>query len=68
VDEAELRRIVRDQMGLRIEPEMSGYLLGRVGESDRAVAVFGADARTGVARREMVDVRLLGELGAKEQP
>lgn len=62
--EAELRRAVRDRLGLRIGAEMSGYLLGRLGESDRGVVVFGADARTGVVRREVVDVHLLG----KEQP
>ena len=64
VGEAELRRAVRDRLGLRIGAEMSRYLLGKLGESDRGVAVFGADARTGVVRREMVDVHLLG----KEQP
>jgi hypothetical protein len=68
VGEAELRRLVRDRLGLRIEPEMSRYLLGRSVESDQAVAVFGSDARTGVPRREMVDVRILDGFGGKEQP
>jgi hypothetical protein len=68
VGEAELRRMVRDRLGLRIEAEMSRYLLGRSAESDQPVAVFGSDARTGVPRREVVDVRLLGRFGGKEQP
>ena len=62
--EAELRRMVRDRLGLRLETEMSRYLLGMTAESDRPVVVFGIDARTGVPRREMVDVRRLG----KERP
>jgi hypothetical protein len=61
VGEAELRRLVRDRLGLRIEPDMSRYLLGRSAESDQAVAVLGSDARTGVPRREMVDVRRMGK-------
>jgi len=67
--EAELRRMLCDRMGLRIEPEMSLYLLGKSAESNGPVAVFGADARTGVPRREMVDVRLLGgRILDREQP
>jgi hypothetical protein len=65
VGEAELRRMVRDGLGLRIEPEMGRYLLEKSAESDRPVAVFGSDARTGVPRREMVDVRLLGSFGGR---
>ena len=58
--EAELRRMVRERMGLRIEAEMGKYLFGKLAGADEPVMVIGADARTGVARWEMVDVRALG--------
>ena len=64
MNDADLRQTLRDRFGLRIEPEMGAYLLGKSAESDQLVPVFGSDARTGVPRREIVDVRLL----AREQP
>jgi hypothetical protein len=60
VGEAELRRMVRDRRGLRIEAEMGKYLFGKLSDVDQRVAVIGSDARTGVARREILDMRLLG--------
>jgi hypothetical protein len=60
MSEAELRRVVRDRFGLRIEPEMSRYLVGRSTDLDQSVAVIGSDARTGVPRREILDLRLPG--------
>jgi hypothetical protein len=60
VGEAELRRMVRERRGLRIDAEMGKYLLGKLNDVDQRVAVIGADARTGVARREILDMRLLG--------
>ena len=58
--EAELRRMVRERMGLRIEAEMGKYLFGKLAGADEPVMMIGADARTGVARRERVDLRVVG--------
>lgn len=59
MDESELRLLIRDRLGLRIEPEMSKYVLRRAGESDQPIAVIGSDARTGMPRRQMVDPNFL---------
>ncbi|MGD0465023.1 MAG: hypothetical protein ABSB74_21270 [Tepidisphaeraceae bacterium] len=59
MEESELRSLIRDRLGLRIEPEMSKYVLRRAGESNQPIAVIGSDARTGAARRQIVDPRLL---------
>ena len=50
---------MRDRMGLRIGAEMSRYFLRRARESDRAIAVIGGDARTGIPRRQVVDPQIL---------
>jgi hypothetical protein len=59
VEESELRLLIRDRLGLRIEPEMSNYVLRRAGESNQPIAVIGSDARTGTPRRQIVDLGLL---------
>jgi hypothetical protein len=59
VEESELRSLIRDRLGLRVEPEMSRYVLRRIGESNQPIAVIGSDARTGTPRRQIVDPRLL---------
>jgi len=52
--------MVRERMGLRIEAEMGKYLFGKLAGADEPVMMIGADARTGVARRERVDLRVVG--------
>jgi hypothetical protein len=59
VEESELRLLLRDRLGLRIEPEMSKYVLRRAGELNQPIAVIGNDARTGTPRRQIVDLSLL---------
>ena len=61
MQESELRLIVRDRLGLRIEAEMGKYMARKSAKSDEAIAVMGRDARTGEARREMVNRNLAGE-------
>ncbi|MGD0139945.1 MAG: hypothetical protein ABSD28_13810 [Tepidisphaeraceae bacterium] len=58
MQDSELRLLVRDRLGLCIEPEMCKYLLRKAADSDRPFAVIGGDARTGVPRREILDPRL----------
>jgi hypothetical protein len=64
LSEAEVQRVVRDCAGLHIGVEMSRYLLGKSWEVDQPVAIFGADARTGLPCGMAIDLRVLG----KEQP
>jgi hypothetical protein len=62
MEESDLRTLVRDRLGLRIEPEMSKYVLRKAGESNQPITVIGGDARTGMPRRQTIDPRmLLGE-------
>ena len=50
MSENEVQRQVREQLGLRVGPEMAAYLLRRLGTADK-VPVIAADARTGVPVR-----------------
>jgi hypothetical protein len=59
MEDAELRLLMRDRVGIRIGHEMGKYLLAKFGESKGNVAVIGSDARTGLPRREVVDLRAL---------
>ena len=54
MDEREIRRRLLAQFGIRIEPHMSRYVLGRLGAGDSDVPVMGGDARTGVPLRTVV--------------
>ena len=58
---SELQSLVRDQHGLRLEPEMTQYFITKSAESDQLIPVIGSDARTGVPRREMLSAKLLRE-------
>ncbi len=59
MEETELRLLMRDRAGLRIGVEMGKYFLLKAGELKEPVAVIGCDARTGLPRREVVDLRAL---------
>jgi len=52
---------VRDRYGLRLEPEMAQYFIANANNSDELIPVIGADACTGVPRREMLSAKLLRE-------
>ncbi|MGH7214561.1 MAG: hypothetical protein ACREIT_07350 [Tepidisphaeraceae bacterium] len=56
MDATHLRRLVVQRFALRVEPEMSDYLLRRMIAPDGAstVPVIGGDARTGVSVRKMI--------------
>ncbi|HEY1922732.1 MAG TPA: hypothetical protein VGG44_08190 [Tepidisphaeraceae bacterium] len=60
MDNAELRSMMRDRVGLRVGADMGKYFLRKIGESNQLVAVIGRDARTGLPRREVVDPKMLG--------
>jgi hypothetical protein len=61
VRESQLQILIRDRLGLRIEPEMSRYAAGRLAASAGPFPIMGADARTGVAVRHTIDPRTLGD-------
>jgi hypothetical protein len=59
LSEWEVASRVRERFGLRIEAEMSRYVLEKLAKPPESLAVIGGDARTGIPRRQMVDPRLL---------
>lgn len=68
MQDSELRLLVRDRLGIRIEPEMCKYVLRRAADSDQPLAVIGGDARTGVPRREILDPRALRQGIDRQEP
>ena len=66
----ELQKLFRERLHLRLEPEMSEYVLGRWDPASprftpESLPVMGADARTGLPLLCRVNRRSL--LGAEEQ-
>lgn len=58
--ENDLQRRVREQLGLRVGPEMAAYLLKQLKrEAEAPIPVIAADARTGIAvRKELAPAAL----------
>ncbi len=62
MQEDDLQRLFRERRLLRIGPEMSLYIQRMLhSEAAGAIPVIGADARTGVAQRQSVDLAELRE-------
>jgi len=58
---------VLESSGLRIGPEMAGYIQRQVAQNaQQKIAVMGGDARTGVPRREMIQTQILAREQAGE--
>ena len=51
-----IAKLLLDRYNIRIEPEMSEYLLSRLNDRAAAgsIAIMGGNARTGVAIRQLV--------------
>jgi hypothetical protein len=62
--ENELQRRVREQLGLRVGPEMAAYILKRLSADDSSspIPVIAADARTGIAVRKELTPKSLRPL------
>lgn len=64
--EPDVREIFLKKLGLRIEPEMAGYVLKQTqpeSGSAEPFPVMAADARTGMPVRKMIDPRLVPSPG-----
>jgi hypothetical protein len=57
--DSQLQILFRDRLGVRVGPEMSRYAARRLTASPEVFPIIGADARTGVPRRYIVDPNLL---------
>jgi hypothetical protein len=55
LDETDVQQFLRQRMNLSIEPEMTRYLARKSADATAPIPVIGADARTGVPRREILD-------------
>jgi hypothetical protein len=59
VEVADVQRRLLEGYGIRVEPEMSRYIVRRLGQAGRALRelpVIGGDARTGVPVRRVIDL------------
>ena len=63
MDAENVRKLLREQVGVRIGPDTSAYLLGRLLDppdgKHTPIAVMGGDARTGAAIRTFVEPAIL---------
>lgn len=64
IEETSVQAAVRQQLGLRIGPEMAAYLVrsaeaAAIGGGSGALALIGGDARTGVPVRKQVPLEAL---------
>ena len=73
IDETPVQAAVRQQLGLRIGPEMAGYLQRSaeavaIGGGGGPLALIGGDARTGVPMRKRVPLEVVRQVldGARE--
>jgi hypothetical protein len=60
VDKGEVSRRILHQYQIRVDPEMSAYVLRQLEQAGKAIRsagipIMGGNARTGVPVREMVD-------------
>jgi hypothetical protein len=62
--ETELQRRVREQLGLRVGPEMAAYVLKQLGGGNAStpIPVIAADARTGMPLRKELSPTVLRDL------
>jgi hypothetical protein len=54
VDAEEVRELLLNKLGLRVEPEMSRYVATQLANANGSVAVIGGDARTGRPIRQFI--------------
>ena len=59
MDEREIARRLLRNFGIRIEPEMSAYARRQLEAASASFPVMGANARTGVPLRAMIDAEQL---------
>jgi hypothetical protein len=63
VDAQTVRRLLREQLGVRVGPRTGEYVLGRLLDPPDAahvpIAIMGGDARTGAAIRTFVEPAIL---------
>ena len=74
MDASHVQDLFLRRLGIRIGPEMAGYVLRRLRAGEQSavpigpVAVMGGDARTGVPVRQFVDPSLLVGLPPSPPP
>jgi hypothetical protein len=56
---SDLRRIVRDRLGLSIGPEMAAYVAAKVDASTQPFTIIAQDARTGIPICQNIDPKVL---------
>ena len=65
MEETELQRRLREQLGLRVGPEMAKYLLKKLSEGtlgQGAISAVGGDAKTGIPTNKSIPIATLKSL------
>jgi hypothetical protein len=58
VDASRMTELLLKRFGLRVQPEMGRFVLGRLRDSkDSTIPIIAGDARTGVAVRQLLAAR-----------
>lgn len=62
----QVRRLMVDQFGLRMQPHMTRYLLEQLQRGDATeVALIAAEARTGLAVRKLIAMQALHQAATR---
>ncbi len=65
MEETELQRRLREQLGLRVGPEMAKYLLKKISDGtlgQGTISAMGGDAKTGIAINKSIPIATLKAL------
>jgi hypothetical protein len=68
MNESELKQLLRDRLAVRVDDETIRYLLRKRDGAHKPIEFFGADARTGVPRREIFDPRIFSAGSSAQSP
>jgi len=70
MEESELQRRLREDLGLRVGPEMAKYLLKKLADGTLgkdAISAMGGDAKTGISMNKSIPIATLKSL-AQDRP
>ena len=70
MEETQLQTALREQLGLRVGPEMAKYLLKKLSDGplgQRSISAMGGDAKTGIPMHKTIPIATLKAI-AQDRP
>ena len=70
MEETQLQARLREQLGLRVGPEMAKYLLKKISDGSLgqgAISAMGGDAKTGIPMLKTIPIAMLKQI-AQDRP